>query len=172
MKLESYIRAIPDFPKPGIIFRDVTTLFQNGEAFQRMIDEIIDSLNGKEIDLVVAPEARGFVLGAAISYRLGIGFVPARKPGKLPCKSMRYEYDLEYGSSSIEIHEGAILPGQRVLIVDDLLATGGTAFAAIKLVEMAGGRVEAVRFGIELEGLPGREVLKDYDVGAIIKFHE
>lgn len=172
MKLEDTIRSIPDFPAKGIIFRDITTLLQNGEAFKLLIDEMVKSLNGIQVDLVVGPEARGFIIGAAIAYAIGAGFVPARKPGKLPCKSMRYEYQLEYGMDAIEIHEGSVLPGQRVLIVDDLLATGGTALAAVKLVEQAGGEVVAVRFGIELIGLPGRAVLDGYDVKAVMEFHE
>jgi len=172
MKLEDTIRSIPDFPAKGIIFRDITTLLQNGAAFKQLVDEIVKTLEGIEIDVVVGPEARGFILGAAIAYAIGAGFVPARKPGKLPCKAMRHEYQLEYGMDAIEMHEGAVLPGQRVLVVDDLLATGGTALAAIKLVEEARGEVVAVRFGIELMGLPGRAVLSDYDVKAIMEFHE
>jgi len=168
MDLKDSIRTIPDFPKEGIIFRDVTTLFKDAAAFRQLIDDIVASLQGKKIDVVVGPEARGFVLGSALAYALNAGLVLARKPGKLPCETMSYEYALEYGTDSLEIHTDAITPGQQVLLVDDLLATGGTAMAAIKLVEKAGGQVVAVRFAIELADLGGRAMLKDYDVEAAV----
>ena len=168
MDLKDSIRTIPDFPKAGIIFRDVTTLFKDPVAYKQLVDGIVESLNGQTIDVVVGPEARGFVLGSALAYALGAGFVLARKPGKLPCKTIRHEYALEYGTDALEIHTDAIQPGERVLVVDDLLATGGTALATIRLVEQAGGKVAAARFAIELSDLGGRELLKGYDVSAAV----
>ena len=132
MDLKEKIRSIPDFPVKGVLFRDITTLLKDKEGYHELIDRMADSLKGKEIDLVIGPEARGFVMGSALAYAIGAGFVVARKPGKLPCKTMRFEYGLEYGSDVLEIHEDAIQPGQRVVIVDDLLATGGTALATVK----------------------------------------
>ena len=168
MDLKDSIRTIPDFPKAGIIFRDVTTLFKDPAAYKQLVDGIVESLGGQRIDVVVGPEARGFVLGSALAYALGAGFVLARKPGKLPCKTIRHEYALEYGSDALEIHTDAIKPGERVLVVDDLLATGGTALATIRLVEQAGGKVAAARFAIELSDLGGRELLRGYDVNAAV----
>ena len=168
MDLKDSIRTIPDFPKAGIIFRDVTTLFKDPVAYHQLIDGIVDSLGGQKVDVVVGPEARGFVLGSALAYALGAGFVLARKPGKLPCDTIRYEYDLEYGTDALEIHTDSILPGQRALVVDDLLATGGTALATVRLVEQAGGQVIAVRFAIELSDLRGRDKLIGYDVSAAV----
>ncbi|MEA4969492.1 MAG: adenine phosphoribosyltransferase [Candidatus Pelethousia sp.] len=168
MDLKDSIRTIPDFPKAGIIFRDVTTLFKDPVAYRQLVDGIVESLGGQTINVVVGPEARGFVLGSALAYALGAGFVLARKPGKLPCKTIRHEYALEYGTDALEIHTDAIQPGERVLVVDDLLATGGTALATIRLVEQAGGKVAAARFAIELSDLNGRELLKGYDVSAAV----
>ena len=168
MDLKDSIRTIPDFPKAGIIFRDVTTLFKDPAAYKQLVDSIVESLGGQRIDVVVGPEARGFVLGSALAYALGAGFVLARKPGKLPCKTIRHEYALEYGTDALEIHTDAIKPGERVLVVDDLLATGGTALATIRLVEQAGGKVAAARFAIELSDLGGRELLRGYDVNAAV----
>ena len=168
MDLRDSIRTIPDFPKEGIIFRDVTTLFKDPVAYRQLIDGIVDSLGGAKVDLVVGPEARGFVLGSALAYAMGVGFVLARKPGKLPYKTIRYEYELEYGTDALEIHVDSIQPGHRVLVVDDLLATGGTALATIRLVEQAGGQVVAARFAIELSDLNGRENLAGYDVAAAV----
>lgn len=171
MKLEDTIRTIPDFPKPGILFRDVTTLFKDREAFNQLISEMAAELKDKNVDIVVGPEARGFIMGSALAYALGAGFVPARKPGKLPCETISYEYALEYGTDRLEIHADAIKKGQRVVIVDDLLATGGTALAAIKLVEQMGGEVVALRFAIELKTeLNGIKTLDDYDVKASIVY--
>jgi len=170
MDLKDSIRSIPDFPVKGVLFRDVTTLFKDGAAFRQLVAEIRDSVSDMAIDLVVGPEARGFILGAALAYELGIGFVPARKPGKLPCETVSYTYALEYGTDTLHIHADAILPGQKVLIVDDLLATGGTALAAAKLVERMGGEVVGMRFAIELEDLKGRQKLSAYDVDAPIKY--
>ena len=171
MDLSTKVRSIPDFPIKGVLFRDVSTLFKDSEGYHELIDQLVKSLDGKKVDLVVGPEARGFILGSALAYALGSGFVLARKPGKLPCKTLKYEYELEYGTDFLEIHEDAIQPGQKVVIVDDLLATGGTALATAKLVEQAGGEVVGIRFAIELASeFDGRGVLKDYDVESIIKY--
>ena len=170
MDLKQTIRNIPDFPKEGILFRDITTLLKDADAYEQLISELADSLKAYDVDIVIGPEARGFVIGSALAYAIHAGFVVARKPGKLPCKTMRFEYGLEYGSDTLEIHEGAIKPGQRVAIVDDLLATGGTALATIKLAEQAGATVVAARFAIELCDLNGRELLKGYDVDSVIKY--
>ncbi len=170
MDLRSTIRSIPDFPKEGVLFRDVTTLIKNPAAYRELIDELAAGIKDQNIDIVVGPEARGFVIGSALAYALGAGFVLARKPGKLPYKTIRHEYALEYGTDSLEIHVDAIEPGQRVVVVDDLLATGGTALATIQLVEQAGGVVVAARFAIELSDLGGREALAGYDVAAAIVY--
>ena len=170
MDLKQTIRNIPDFPKEGILFRDITTLLKDADAYEQLISELADSLKDYDVDIVIGPEARGFVIGSALAYAIHAGFVVARKPGKLPCKTMRFEYGLEYGSDTLEIHEAAIKPGQRVAIVDDLLATGGTALATIKLAEQAGATVVAARFAIELCDLNGRELLKGYDVDSVIKY--
>ena len=171
MDLSTKIRSIPDFPIKGVLFRDITTLFKDKEGYHELIDKIAESLKGIDVDVVVGPEARGFVIGSALAYALNAGFVLARKPGKLPCKTLKYEYALEYGTDFLEIHEDAIQPGQKVVIVDDLLATGGTALATAKLVEQAGGEVVAIRFAIELSSeFDGRAPLGDYDVDAIIKY--
>lgn len=171
MDLKEKIRSIPDFPIPGVLFRDITTLIKDPDGYEALIKTIADSLEGREVDLVMGPEARGFVIGSALAYALHAGFVVARKPGKLPYKRLRYEYELEYGTDALEIHEDAIIPGQHIVIVDDLLATGGTALAAIKLAEQAGGIVVGVRFAIELASeFDGRALLKGYDVQAVMSF--
>ncbi len=171
MDLKEKIRNIPDFPIKGVLFRDVTTLLKDKEGYHALIETIADSLRDRQVDLVVGPEARGFVIGAALAYALNAGFVLARKPGKLPCETMRYEYGLEYGTDVLEIHKDAIHPGQKVVIVDDLLATGGTALATIKLAEMAGGEVVGVRFAIELASeFDGRAMLKGYDVQSVMRY--
>lgn len=171
MDLKEKIRSIPDFPIPGVLFRDITTLLKDGEGYRALIDALADSLRDVPVDLVIGPEARGFVIGSALAYALGAGFVVARKPGKLPCKTMRYEYGLEYGSDVLEIHEDAICPGQRVVIVDDLLATGGTALATAKLVEQAGGVVVGLRFAIELSSeFDARKLLAGYDVWSAVQY--
>ena len=171
MDLRDKIRNIPDFPIKGVLFRDVTTLLKDKEGYHELIDTIAQSLADRKVDLVVGPEARGFVIGSALAYALHAGFVLARKPGKLPCDTLRYEYGLEYGTDALEIHKDAIKPGQKVVIVDDLLATGGTALATIKLVEQAGGEVVGVRFAIELcSEFDGREPLKGYDVQSVIQY--
>ena len=171
MDLKEKIRSIPDFPIKGVLFRDITTLLKDKEGYHALIETIADSLKDRQVDLVIGPEARGFVIGAALAYALGAGFVLARKPGKLPCETMRYEYGLEYGSDVLEIHKDSIQPGQKVVIVDDLLATGGTALATIKLVEQAGGEVVGVRFAIELASeFDGRAPLKGYDVQSVMQY--
>jgi adenine phosphoribosyltransferase len=171
MDLSEKIRSIPDFPIKGVLFRDITTLLKDKEGYSALIDTIADSLRGRTVDLVIGPEARGFVIGSALAYALHAGFILARKPGKLPCETMRYEYGLEYGADILEIHKDAIQPGQKVVIVDDLLATGGTALATIKLVEQAGGEVVGVRFAIELSSeFDGRKILAGYDVESVMQF--
>lgn len=170
MDLKKVIREVKDFPQPGIGFKDITTLMQDGEAFKYTIDQFIKDLKDKEVDVIVGPEARGFLMGTPVAYGLGIGFVPVRKPGKLPHETERYEYGLEYGTDVLEIHKDAIKPGQRVAIVDDLLATGGTMEAAAKLIEKLGGEVVSMQFLIELEFLKGREKLSQYDINSLIKY--
>lgn len=170
MDLEKYIRTIEDFPKEGISFKDVTTLLKEGDAFKYAVKSIADKLRDLQVDLIVGPEARGFIFGAPVAYELGVGFVPVRKPGKLPAETVRYEYELEYGMDALEIHKDSIKKGARVALVDDLLATGGTILSAVKLVEQLGGEVVHVGFLIELEFLNGRDNLKGYDVSSIIKY--
>jgi len=168
--LAESIRSIPDFPKPGIIFRDITTLLKDKAAFKQAIGELVEKFKGKKIDYVVGVEARGFILGGAIAVKLGVGFIPVRKKGKLPWKTKSVSYELEYGTDTLEIHEDALEPGCRVLIVDDLLATGGTVSAVAKLVESQGAKIEAVAFIIELVDLKGREKLKKYPVISLVEF--
>ena len=170
MDLKQTVRVIENFPKEGISFKDITTLLQNGEALKFAIDEIIADLKDKDVDLIVGPEARGFLLGTPVAYGMGVGFVPVRKPGKLPWEVESLEYDLEYGSNILEIHKDAIKPGQKVAIVDDLLATGGTMEAAAELIEKLGGEVVSMQFLIELEDLDGREKLTKYNVNSLIKY--
>lgn len=170
MDLKQTVRVIEDFPKEGISFKDITTLLQDGKALKFAIDEIIADLKDKEVDLIVGPEARGFLMGTPVAYGMGVGFVPVRKPGKLPWEVEGYEYDLEYGSNRLEIHKDAIKPGQKVAIVDDLLATGGTMEAAAKLIEKLGGEVVSMQFLIELEDLDGRAKLAKYNVNSLIKY--
>ena len=174
MDLEKIIRDVPDFPKPGIVFKDITTLLQDGDAFRlalnRMLKKYLDADTGMKIDKVVGIEARGFILGAVMAYKLGCGFVPARKPGKLPYRSVREEYTLEYGSNSLEVHADGIRPGEKVLVVDDLLATGGTALAAAGLVEKLGGEVAGIEFLVELSFLHGRDKLACYRVNSLITY--
>ncbi|MCI1944289.1 adenine phosphoribosyltransferase [Clostridium luticellarii] len=170
MDLKNNIRVIEGFPKKGISFKDVTTLLKDKDAFKYTVDKISAYLKNRNIDIVVGPEARGFLFGAPIAYAIGAGFVPVRKKGKLPCETLKTTYSLEYGNDELEMHKDAIEPGQRVAIVDDLLATGGTTRSVVKLVEEAGGKVEAVEFVIELTGLRGREKLKGYDVNSLIQY--
>ncbi|AFG35576.1 adenine phosphoribosyltransferase [Fervidobacterium pennivorans subsp. shakshaketiis] len=170
MDLKAFIRDIPDFPQKGVIFRDITPLIKNPEAFKYAIDTIVEEVKKYEFDLVVCPEARGFIIGAPIAYLLGKGFVPVRKPGKLPYKTVSDTYELEYGKAELHIHEDAIQPGQKVLIIDDVLATGGTALALKRLVEKVGGTVVASAFLIELTYLNPRNLLKDLPIIAPIKY--
>ena len=170
MDLKQTVRVIENFPKEGISFKDITTLLQNGEALKFAIDEIIADLKDKDVDLIVGPEARGFLMGTPVAYGMGVGFVPVRKPGKLAWEVESLEYDLEYGSNILEIHKDAIKPGQKVAIVDDLLATGGTMEAAAELIEKLGGEVVSMQFLIELEDLDGREKLTKYNVNSLIKY--
>ena len=166
--LEDYVVSIPDFPEDGIIFRDITTVVQDPEGLKLAINTMMGFLDGVDFDMVVGPEARGFIFGMPIAYNMGKGFITIRKKGKLPRETVEQEYDLEYGKATIEIHKDAIKPGQRIVIVDDLLATGGTMDANIRLVESLGGIVVKVIFLIELAGLKGRERLADYSVDSAI----
>jgi len=168
--LKNSIRDVPDFPKKGIIFKDITTLLKDGRKFREAIDCIVERYKGKKIDKVVAIEARGFVLGSVVAYRLGVGIVPVRKKGKLPYETNSVEYDLEYGKDSLEMHKDAIEPGEKVIVVDDLLATGGTMNAVCDLIERAKGEVVETAFLIELEFLKGRDRLKGREVFSLIKF--
>lgn len=170
MDLKNYVATVLDFPKEGIVFRDITPLMNDGEAYKEATDQIVNFAKEHNIDVVVGPEARGFIFGCRVSYALGIGFVPVRKPGKLPREVIEYSYDLEYGSNVLCMHKDSIKPGQRVLIIDDLLATGGTIEAVIKLVESLGGIVAGLAFLIELEELKGMEKLKDYPVLTLMKY--
>jgi len=170
MNLEIIIRDVPDFPKKGIIFKDITTLLQNGEAFRQASNRMLKKYLDAKIDKVIGIEARGFIFGGVLAYKLGCGFVPARKPGKLPYSTIREEYTLEYGTNSLEIHDDSIAAGDRVLIVDDLLATGGTALAAALLAEKLGGEVAGIEFLIELGFLHGREKLAKYPVSSLITY--
>ncbi|WP_461612264.1 adenine phosphoribosyltransferase [Clostridium sp. Marseille-QA1073] len=171
MDLKDKIRVIDGFPKEGISFKDITTLLQDGEALKLTIDKIVEHLKDKNIDLIVGPEARGFLFGVPVAYAMGIGFVPIRKPGKLPYDTMKVEYDLEYGTDSLEIHKDSIKPGQRVAIVDDLLATGGTVSAVAKLVEEVGGEVVSLDFVIELTDLNGRKKIDNYDIMSVVQYN-
>lgn len=167
-KLEEYVRSIPDFPEPGIIFRDITTILQDPDGLHLAIQSMQDKLKDTEFDVVVGTESRGFIFGVPIAYNLHKAFVPVRKKGKLPCETVSMEYDLEYGSAVIEMHKDSIKPGQKVVLVDDLVATGGTIEAAIKLAEELGGEVVKVVFLMELAGLKGRERLKGYEVESVL----
>ncbi len=167
-KVEDYVRSIPDFPQEGIIFRDVTSVLQDPDGLQLAIDGMMDMLKDVDFDVVVGLESRGFMFGAPIAYTMHKGFVPVRKKGKLPCETISAKYELEYGSAEVEIHVDAIQPGQKVVIVDDLIATGGTVEAAVRLVEQLGGQVVKICFLMELAGLKGREKLTGYDVDSVI----
>lgn len=169
-QLKSKIRHVPDFPKPGILFYDVTTLLQDRDGFRQAVDQMVAPFVGQGIDLVVGIESRGFIFGAAVADRLGAGFSPVRKPGKLPSTTIRASYDLEYGSDALEMHDDGVAKGQRVLIVDDLLATGGTAKAATDLVTRLGGSVHALAFLIELAGLNGRDKLAGHTLHTVLTY--
>lgn len=169
--LNNYVKAIPDFPKPGVLFRDVTGILESPDGFQLALDMTVGILAAVEFDLVAAPESRGFIFGAALADRFRTAFIPIRKPGKLPRETISESCTLEYGTATLHIHTDAVKPGQRVVIVDDLLATGGTAAAAARLVEHLGGTVVKMIFPIELEGFGARDgLLKDYDVASLVKY--
>lgn len=169
-KIEEYVRSIPDFPEEGIIFRDITSVLQDAEGLKLAIDSMIGLLDGVDFDVVAGTESRGFIFGVPVAYALGKPFVPVRKKGKLPCETVEATYDLEYGSATIEMHRDSIQPGQKVVLVDDLIATGGTIEAAIRLVEQLGGEVVKVIFLMELAGLKGRDRLQKYDVSSVIVY--
>ena len=169
-KLEEYVRSIPDFPEPGIIFRDVTTILQDADGLHLAVDSIRNMLKDVDYDVVVGPESRGFIFGVPVAYAEHKGFVPVRKKGKLPCETVSVKYALEYGTAEIEMHKDSITPGQKVVIIDDLIATGGTVEACAKLVEELGGIVEKIVFLLELAGLHGRDKLEAYDVASVITY--
>ena len=168
--LRAKIREVPDFPKPGILFYDITTLLRDGEAFREVIDRMAEAVKGERIDLVVGMESRGFIFAAPLADRLGAGFVPVRKLGKLPAETIEVEYDLEYGTATLEIHRDAITPGQRVLVVDDLLATGGTVLGTIELVRRLGGEIAGLSFMVELTGLGGRARLGEFAIHTLLAY--
>jgi adenine phosphoribosyltransferase len=169
-KVEDYIRSIPDFPEKGIIFRDVTSLLQDADGLKLAVDEMIRLLDGVDCDVIAGAESRGFIFGTAIAYAMGKPFVMIRKAGKLPCETVSRSYDLEYGSATIEMHKDSVKPGQKVVIVDDLIATGGTVEAAAALVEDLGGTVVKIIFLMELAGLKGRQRLAKYDVASVVRY--
>src|ERR1700733_2069071 len=168
--VKKLIREVPDYPKPGILFYDLTTVLKDPKGFHNLVDQMCDQYNGTKVDVVAGIEARGFIFAPALAYRLGAGFVPVRKPKKLPAKTRAVSYALEYGTDSLELHEDAISPGDRVIICDDLLATGGTAAAAAKLVQELGGKVEGLAFAVELTFLNGRKKLPGFDVFSLIQY--
>ena len=169
-KIEDYVRSIPDFPEPGIIFRDVTSILQDADGLKLAIDSMQECLKDTDVDVIVGTESRGFMFGVPIAYNLHKPFVPVRKKGKLPCETVSRSYDLEYGSATIEMHRDSIKPGQKVAVIDDLIATGGTVEAAVKLIEELGGEVVKIVFLMELAGLKGREKLAGYDVASGIRY--
>jgi adenine phosphoribosyltransferase len=168
--LRKLIREVPDFPKPGILFYDITTLLKDPAAFRQVIDRMVEQVRGTEIDVVVGMESRGFIFSAPIAYQLNAGFVPVRKLGKLPAETIEVEYALEYGTATLEIHRDAIQEGQRVLIVDDLLATGGTVKGTIELIQRLGGHVAGLSFMVELSALHGREQLSEFTINALLTY--
>ena len=169
-RLEEYVVTIPDFPEPGIMFRDITSVIQDPDGLKLAVDGLVNLIRDTEFDLIVGPESRGFIFGVPVAYLTGKGFIPVRKKGKLPRQTVSQKYDLEYGQAEIEMHVDAIRPGQKVIIVDDLIATGGSAEAAAKLVEQLGGTVVKMVFVMELAGLNGRDKLKGYDVASLIAY--
>lgn len=169
-KMEEYVRSIPDFPEEGIIFRDITSVLQDADGLRLAIESMQELIGDVDFDLIIGPESRGFIFGVPIAYNMKKGFVPVRKKGKLPCETVQMEYELEYGSAVIEMHRDSIKPGQKVVIVDDLIATGGTIEAIIKLVEQLGGEVVKVIFLMELAGLEGRNKLNGYEVHSVISY--
>lgn len=168
--IEEYVRSIPDFPEEGIIFRDVTSILEDAEGLHLAVDLIQEKIGETEFDVVVGPESRGFIFGVPVAYNLHKSFVPVRKKGKLPCETITMKYDLEYGSAEIEMHKGSIRQGQKVVIVDDLMATGGTMEAIVKLIEQMGGKVVKIVCLMELAGLKGREKLEAYDMESVIVY--
>lgn len=172
MDLASTIRSVPDFPVEGILFYDITTMLKNPAALKASVDQLVQRYQNEDIDLIVGMESRGFIFGVPLSYQLNAGFVPIRKPGKLPAETISESYSLEYGTNTLEIHVDAIAKGQKVLVVDDLLATGGTARAACNLVERLGGKVKGLAFVIELTFLNGRDKLQNYDVFSLLKYEQ
>ncbi|TVP85424.1 MAG: adenine phosphoribosyltransferase [Alkalicoccus sp.] len=170
MNFKKYVTVVENFPKEGIRFKDITTLMEDGEAYKKAIDKMVHFAQDKDIDIIVGPEARGFVVGCPVAYAMGKGFVPVRKAGKLPREVLEVDYGLEYGKDSLNIHKGSIKPGQRVLITDDLLATGGTIEATIKMVEKMGGIVAGIAFMIELSYLDGADRLQEYDVFTLMTY--
>ena len=169
-KLEEYVVTIPDFPEPGIMFRDITSVIQDPDGLKLAVDGLANLVKDTEFDLVVGPESRGFIFGVPVAYLCGKGFIPVRKKGKLPRETVSQKYDLEYGQAEVEMHKDAVKPGQKVVIVDDLIATGGSAEAAAKLVEQLGGKIVRMVFVMELAGLEGRKKLADYDVQSLIVY--
>ena len=169
-KLEDYVVTIPDFPEPGIMFRDITSVIQDPDGLKTAVDGLTDLVRNLDFDLVIGPESRGFIFGVPVAYLLGKGFIPVRKKGKLPRETVSEKYDLEYGQAEVEMHKDAIKPGQKVVIVDDLIATGGSAEAVAKLVEKLGGKVVRMVFVMELAGLEGRKKLAGYDVESLIVY--
>ena len=167
-EIDQYVRSIPDFPEPGIIFRDITSVIQSPDGLKKSIDGMIESLKDVDFNVVLGPESRGFIFGMPVAYALNKGFVPVRKKGKLPCETIEKEYALEYGTAVVEIHKDAIKPGDKVVIIDDLIATGGTIEAIIEMVESLGGEVVKIQFLMELAGLKGREKLKGYEVDSLL----
>lgn len=170
LDLTKYVASVPDYPEPGIIFRDISPLMADGEAYREATEQIVKFARDKKVDMIVGPEARGFIVGCPVAYELGIGFAPARKKGKLPRPTVKATYDLEYGQSALYLHKDAIKPGQNVLVTDDLLATGGTISATIQLVEELGGNVVGTAFLVELKDLHGRDKIKDYDILSLMEF--
>lgn len=170
MNLKDYIASIPNYPKEGVTFRDISPLMADGDAYRYATQQIVDYAKEKEIDMIVGPEARGFIVGCPVAYESGVGFAPVRKPGKLPRETIEVSYDLEYGSDTLTIHADAIKPGQRVLLCDDLLATGGTVKASIELIEKLGGIVVGCAFLIELKDLNGRDKIKGYDIFTLMEY--
>lgn len=170
MTFKDKIRVVEDFPQKGISFKDITTLLQDGKAYKEAIDACMEKARQVEFDVIVAPEARGFIIGAPLAYAMGKGFVPVRKPGKLPAETLDYEYELEYGTDVLQMHRDGIKKGQKVLVVDDLLATGGTTLSTIRMIEELGGEVAGVLFLIELEFLEGRRLLADYRVESVVTY--
>lgn len=170
MNFKEYIRVIPDFPQPGIRFKDITTLLNNGDVYKKAIDQLAERYRGTGIDVIAGPEARGFVIGAPLAYALGVGFVPIRKSGKLPGETIEAGYDLEYGKDKLAMHKDAIMPGQKVLIADDLLATGGTISTTMNLVRQLGGDIVGAAFLIELSYLNGRDKLEGVQVSSLVQY--